>query len=64
MCSKKFSSLVVSRPFEVFLAVAAHRSYTMAGKNKHDDVPDGMAMFAIFAQDLSGGTIKVVNRRF
>lgn len=38
--------------------------YTMAGKNKHDDVPDGMAMFAIFAQDLSGGTIKVVNRRF
>lgn len=39
-------------------------SYTMAGKNKHDDVPDGMAMFAIFAQDLSGGTIKVVNRRF
>ena len=32
MCSKKFSSLVVSRPFEVFLAVAAHRSYTMAGK--------------------------------
>lgn len=39
-------------------------SYTMAGRNKNDDVPDGMAMFAIFAQDLSGGTIKVVNRRF
>lgn len=38
--------------------------YTMAGKNKHDDVPDGMAMFAIFAQELSGGTIQVMKRTF
>lgn len=38
--------------------------YTMAGKNKHDDVPDGMAMFALFAQDLSGGTIQVMQRKF
>ena len=38
--------------------------YTMAGKNKHDDVPDGMAMFAIFAQELSGGTIQVMQRKF
>ena len=38
--------------------------YTMAGKNKHDDVPDGMAMFAIFAQELSGGTITVWQRKF
>lgn len=34
------------------------------GKNKHDDVPDGMAMFAIFAQELSGGTIQVMQRKF
>lgn len=27
-------------------------SYTVAGKNKHDDVPDGMAMLAEFAQSL------------
>ena len=32
MCSKKIPSLVISRPFEVFLAVASHRSYTLAGK--------------------------------
>lgn len=38
--------------------------YTMAGKNKHDDVPDGMAMLALFAQDLSGGTISVFKRPF
>lgn len=39
-------------------------SYTMAGKNKHDDVPDGMACFAIFAQELDGGTVQVFQRKF
>lgn len=38
--------------------------YTMAGKNKHDDVPDGLACFAIFAQELSGGTVQVFRRKF
>lgn len=38
--------------------------YTMAGKNKHDDVPDGMAMLAIFSQELSGGTVTVFQRKF
>ena len=38
--------------------------YTMAGKNKHDDVPDGMACFAIYAQELTGGKIQVMSRRF
>lgn len=37
-------------------------SYTMAGKNKHDDVPDGMAMLAEFAQSLSGARIEVFQR--
>lgn len=37
-------------------------SYTMAGKNKHDDVPDGMAMLAEYAQSLQGGKIEVINR--
>lgn len=37
-------------------------SYTMAGKNKHDDVPDGMAMLAIYAQSLSGSEVKVFKR--
>lgn len=39
-------------------------SYTMAGKNKHDDVPDGMAMLADFAQSLTGGRVEVFQRPF
>lgn len=39
-------------------------SYTMAGKNKHDDVPDGMAMFAEFAQSLNGVVVEVFSRPF
>ncbi len=38
--------------------------YTMAGKNKHDDVPDGMAMFAEFAQSLRGNKVEVFKRTF
>ena len=37
-------------------------SYTVAGKNKHDDVPDGMAMLAEFAQSLSAGKVEVFQR--
>lgn len=37
-------------------------SYTVAGKNKHDDVPDGMAMFAEFAQSLNGAKLEVFKR--
>lgn len=37
-------------------------SYTVAGKNKHDDVPDGMAMLAEFAQSLSGSKVEVFQR--
>ena len=39
-------------------------SYTVAGKNKHDDVPDGMAMFADFAQSLSGAEVQIFERPF
>lgn len=37
-------------------------SYTMTGKNKHDDVPDGMAMFAEYAQSLNGQKVEVFKR--
>lgn len=37
-------------------------SYTVAGKNKHDDVPDGMAMLAEFAQSLSTARVEVFSR--
>lgn len=37
-------------------------SYTMAGKNKNDDVPDAMGMFAEYAQGLAGPTIQIIKR--
>lgn len=38
--------------------------YTMAGKNKHDDVPDGMAMLAEFSKSLSGNQVQIFQRFF
>lgn len=37
-------------------------SYTVVGKNPHDDVPDGMAMFSEFAQSITNGKIEVFGR--
>lgn len=39
-------------------------SYTVSGKNNFDDVPDGMAMFAQFAQSLNGKKVKIIERFF
>jgi predicted phage terminase large subunit-like protein len=39
-------------------------SYTMMGKNKHDDVPDALAMFADFAQSLMSSRVEIVKRPF
>jgi predicted phage terminase large subunit-like protein len=39
-------------------------SYTIAGKNKHDDVPDAFAMLAEFAQSLSDSVAMVFKRPF
>ena len=38
--------------------------YTMAGKNKHDDVPDCMAMLAEFVQSLESNKITIFKRPF
>lgn len=38
--------------------------YTMAGKNKHDDVPDAFSMLVDYIDSLSENTIKVVKRPF
>ncbi len=37
-------------------------SYTVAGKNKHDDVPDGLAMLAEYAQSIGGQSVEVFKR--
>ena len=38
--------------------------YTMAGKNKHDDVPDAFAMLAEFIQSLEANRVEVFKRPF
>ena len=39
-------------------------SYTVAGKNKHDDAPDGMAMLAEYAQSFSRNKVQIFERYF
>ena len=39
-------------------------SYTVAGKNKHDDVPDGLAMLAEYAQSFSRNKVEIFSRYF
>ena len=39
-------------------------SYTMAGKNKHDDVPDAMAMLVDFIDTQHYGTVEARQRPF
>ncbi len=39
-------------------------SYTVAGKNKHDDIPDGFAMLSEYAQSLTGNKVEIFNRFF
>lgn len=38
--------------------------YTMVGKNKHDDVPDGLAQYALFVESSYGNIVKIVQRPF
>ena len=39
-------------------------SYTMAGKNKNDDVPDAFAQLSEFIQSLSGNKVEIIKRPF
>lgn len=39
-------------------------SYTVAGKNKHDDVPDGMAMLSEYAQSFNRNRVEIFSRYF
>ena len=38
-------------------------TWTQRGNNKFDDGPDSIAMLAQLYQDLSGMSIKILNRR-
>ena len=37
-------------------------SYTMSGKNKHDDVPDAMAMLADYIEGFTAAKAEVIQR--
>ena len=39
-------------------------TYTMAGRNKHDDVPDGMAMSMLYLESMVGVKATVMARPF
>ena len=39
-------------------------SYTVTGKNKHDDVPDGMAMLSEYAQSFNRNKVEIFSRPF
>ena len=39
-------------------------TYTVAGKNKHDDVVDGFAMLSEYAQSFSRNKVEVFTRYF
>ena len=39
-------------------------SYTIKGRNKHDDVPDGMAQLAEYIQGMTGSEARIVRRPF
>jgi len=37
-------------------------SYTMMGRNKHDDVPDAMAMLSDYAQSFTASQVEIIKR--
>ena len=57
-----FKDNTVSQSREYKKALDMLCSYTMAGKNKHDDVPDAMSQLAEFAQSLTLGKVEVFQR--
>lgn len=56
----KDNSVIQSREYKKALDMLC--SYTMAGKNKHDDVPDAMSQLAEFAQSFTLGKVEVFQR--
>ena len=59
-CLFRDESAVPSREYRKMLDFLC--GYTMAGKNKHDDVPDAFAQLAEFAQSLGSNSIEVIQR--
>ena len=43
-------------------AMSMLTGYTMAGRNTHDDVPDGMAMAVLYLDSMTRGRVEVIQR--
>lgn len=57
---KDASKIKENKEYRTFLNFLC--SYTMAGKNKHDDVPDAMAMLAEYCQGMLLGKAEIMAR--
>ena len=61
-CLFKDDSVVHSKEYKRFMQFLC--GWTMAGRNKFDDVPDGMAQFAEFVQSFGMNKVEIVKRPF
>lgn len=61
-CLFKDNSVITDKEYKKALNFLC--TYTMAGKNKNDDIPDGFAQLSEFAQSLEGNKVTVFKRPF
>ena len=61
-CLFKDSSVITDKEYKRALNFLC--TYTMAGKNKNDDIPDAFAQLSEFAQSLEGNKVSVFKRPF
>ena len=61
-CLFKDNSVITDKEYKKALNFLC--TYTMAGKNKNDDIPDGFAQLSEFAQSLEGNKVTVFQRPF
>ena len=61
-CLFKDNSVITDKEYKKALNYLC--TYTMAGKNKNDDIPDAFAQLSEFAQSLEGNKVMVFQRPF
>lgn len=57
------TKIVPGTPYALFMSFMT--AYTVKGKNKHDDVPDALAQYALYVDKTNfGGLVRIMNRPF
>ena len=59
---KDDSVVAKNKEYRTFLNMLFN--FSLEGKNKHDDVPDALAMLSEFVQELAGAKLDVFKRPF